>query len=289
MKISIDTYVLRTRYGDEKAFRMLKEAGFEAVDYSFNWISETERNILDDDYVSYAYEVKRMLSENNLVCNQAHAPFTLIYTDELSMGNNKYRDVVRSMEFASIIGAECIVVHGIYVPEGDDFEALNIPYFKSLEPYCKKFGIKIAVENIFAFDKKRNNIIGVYGKESDKLPEFIQKLDSEWFVACIDIGHAALTGKEPEEIILTMKNKNLLKALHVQDTDYAADRHILPFMGNLNWDNITKALADVDYHGDVSLEVFQYLKRHDDEFMSEALSYAAKTAKYVVDKINGWR
>lgn len=35
MRLSIDTYVLRSRYGDEKAIRMLKEAGFDGIDYSF--------------------------------------------------------------------------------------------------------------------------------------------------------------------------------------------------------------------------------------------------------------
>ena len=289
MKISIDTYLLRTRFGDEKAFEMLSEAGFEAVDYSFFWISESEYNMLDDNYVSYAHKVKDLLKKYNLECNQAHAPFGLIYTDELTVNNPKYIDIVRSIEAASIIGAKSIVIHGIYVPEGDDFEALNIPYFKSLEPYAKRFGIKLAIENIFAFDKKRNNLIGVYGKESDKLPEFIEKLDSDCFVACIDIGHTALTGKEPEEVIMTMKDKNLLKCLRVQDTDYASDRHVLPFMGDLNWDNITKALVDVGYDGDISLEVFQYLKRHNIDFLPEALRYAAKTAKYIVEKINRLR
>lgn len=289
MKISMDTYYLRMKFGDEQAFKMLSSAGFEAVDYSFFWIKDPEPNFLDGDYVGYAYKVKEMLAENNLICNQAHAPFALIYTDELTMENPKYRDIVRSIEFASIIGAKSIVVHGIYVPEGDDFEALNIPYFNSLAPYAEKYNIKIAIENIFAFDNKRNNLIGVYGKESDKLPEFIQKLDSDCFVACIDIGHAALTGKEPEEIIMTMKDKNLLACLHVQDTDYTRDRHVLPFMGDLNWNNITKALADVGFDGDISLEVYQFLKRHDDEFLSEALKYAAKTAKHIVKKVNSWR
>lgn len=206
------------------------------------------------------------------------------------MSNPKYRDVVRSMEFASILGAKCIVVHGIYVPEDENFEELNIKYYKSLEPYCEKYGIKIAVENIFKFDKKRNNsIVGVFGRESDKLPEFIEKLNSQWFVVCVDIGHASLTGKEPEDIIKGMKGLNILQALHVQDNDYQADRHILPYMGNLNWDNITKALAYVEYQGDVSLEVFQFLKRCDDAFIPHALKYAAITGRYVIEKINSWR
>ena len=83
MKLSMDTYLLRSRYGDKKAIEMFKEAEFDGIDYSFYWLGENERNVLDDNYVNYAHEVKSMLDANGMVCNQTQAPFSLTYTDEL--------------------------------------------------------------------------------------------------------------------------------------------------------------------------------------------------------------
>ena len=35
MKLSMDTFNLQIRYGDEKAIQMMKKAGFDCIDYTF--------------------------------------------------------------------------------------------------------------------------------------------------------------------------------------------------------------------------------------------------------------
>lgn len=44
MQLSMETVVLRNKFGDETAIRMLKEAGFDGIDYSFYWPGSPERN-----------------------------------------------------------------------------------------------------------------------------------------------------------------------------------------------------------------------------------------------------
>ena len=73
----------------------------------------------------------------------------------------------------------------------------------------------------------------------------LDALDSPWFVACVDLGHASITGFEPEEFIRGMDSQ-ILRALHVQDTDYLDDRHQLPFLAKLNWPEIMKALKEYE-------------------------------------------
>jgi len=42
MRLSVETYVLHKRYGDERAAEMLKKAGFDSIDYSFYWLAEED-------------------------------------------------------------------------------------------------------------------------------------------------------------------------------------------------------------------------------------------------------
>jgi len=282
MKLSIETYVMRHRFGDVKAIEMISKAGFDALDYSYYWVDE-DSPILGDGYIDYAKSIKECLEKNNIVCNQAHAPIDrLKYGMNFDMSEPYYREIVRAIDAAAILGAKCIVVHAIHVPteiEDVDFEEYNLKFYKSLEPYCEKAGIKIAVENLFSYDAKRDCNWGVLATP-ELLSGFIKKLNSRNFVACIDVGHAALTGLEPERFISKM-DQGVLQALHIQDTDYLRDRHIVPFMGNLNWDAIMSALKKINYDGELTFEVFCYLNNLPDELVQNALCYIVEIGKYL--------
>lgn len=103
--------------------------------------------------------------------------------------------------------------------------------------------------------------------------------------ACVDIGHASLTGYEPEDFIEKMQPK-YLKALHVQDNDYISDRHILPYTGDLNWKAIMTSLKNIGYDGDLTFEIFNYLKKFPDDLIPDALKFAVSIGKYLVSNFN---
>jgi len=239
MRLSMESYELYKRFGDEKAILMLKEAGFDCIDYSFFWL-EDQDPALGENYIAHAKEVRRLLEENGMTCNQAHAPFDMTYDDQLDLTNKEYVKVVRAIEAAAIMGAKNIIVHAIKTPKPEYFFERNLLYYKSLEPYCRKFGICVAIENLFHFDQKRDYCLGVL-HTPQLLRELIEALDSPWFVVCIDVGHAALTGYEPEDMILSL-DKDILKALHIHDNDYRRDDHRLPYTGSFCWNNIMSAL-----------------------------------------------
>ncbi len=281
MRLSIEGWI-RNRVGDIAAFEMIKAAGFDAVDYSFYW-PKAGMEMLDGDYAAYARTLRRHLDAIGLVCNQAHAPFDLRYGEPWEMSCPAYRNIVRSMEFAAILGAEQIVVHSLGVPRGVDVMAYNEAYYKSLEPYCAQYGIRIAIENLFEEDKKRRTHIGRIGTAA-LLREMLSRLDSPWFVLCVDVGHAALSGTEPEDMIRAL-DTHCLRALHIQDTDYLKDCHIPPYMGLLNWDEIASALREIRYQGDLTLEVFSYLLHMEDALLPDALHMAAKIGRHLSGKI----
>lgn len=281
MKSSIELHIPAARFGIEKAIEMIAEAGFEAFDFSFYWNEhDSFKKIYNDCYKEYAKHLKNLMKQCNIECNQAHATFKPIQsfdeTDEV------YSQIVREIEFASLLGAKCIIIHAQFPP--DNFYKHNYKFYKSFEPYCKKFGIKVAVENLFQYINKGNIPKGVFG-DPQLLEEFVKKLNSPYFTACLDIGHASMTGSEPEDFISKM-DSSVLTALHVQDNDYTGDKHWLPFTGLLNWDNITAALKEINYEGDITLEVMSFLSKFDNDLLPYALKLAAETAKKLIYKIS---
>ena len=279
MKLSVELYTATMHFGDKKAIELAKEAGFDAIDYSYYYLQECE-NVLGENYKEYAKEIREHLDLVGISCNQAHAPFSFKHGMTMDASEPAYLNIARSIESAAILGAKNIVVHAVSVPDGVDFEAYNIEYYKSFIPYCEAFNIHVAVENLYSKDTKRNCFRGRFGSPQD-LNNVIKKIGSPWIVACVDIGHASLTGYEPEDFISKVE-PSALKCLHVQDTDYLADRHMPPYFCGLNWDAIMTALKKNGYDGDLTLEIIVYLKKFPKELFPDALKFAGAIGKHLI-------
>ena len=284
MKLSVEIHEVRKKFGDEKAIELIKEAGFDAIDYSYYGLG-ADSAALSDSYREYAAYLKDILKKNNITCNQAHAPFELTRFEKTDTTEPHYTDIVRSVEAAAILGAENIIVHPVYIPVGEtangmSYEEYNLAYYKGLEPYCKKFNICISVENMFYFDEKRMYRRGMLGTPKE-LTEMVASINSPYFNACADLGHVAITEAEPETFILSM-NPKLLKTLHIQDTDYIADRHTLPFLGGINWEAVMLSLKKIGYSGDLTYEIGGFLDNMPKELTLQALKLAASVGRHLI-------
>lgn len=279
MKLSVEIYTVSEAFGDYKAVELIKQAGFDALDYSYYYNKECDE-ILGDNYRKYAEDLRAHLDSVGIVCNQAHAPFTFQYGMKMDASEKKYLWTLRAIESAAILGAENIVVHARTVPDGVDFEEYNVEYYRSLIPYCEKFGIRIAVENLFRKDPKTGRIIGKLGSPKE-LGGIVRRINSPWVVACVDVGHASLTGYEPEDFISRMDSE-ILKCIHIQDNDHLDDRHMLPYLAELNWKDVMTALKKIGYKGDLTLEIVKYLSRFPKELLPDALKFAAKVGRYLI-------
>lgn len=287
MKLAVENHYVRRVAGDTAAIRMLAEAGFDGIDFSFYKLTGDDPLYTASDIVSYAAGLKALAAENNISFVQAHAPFEFKYGD--CNDSEGYKKIVWSMRIAALLGIPHIVVHAVKpIPCGVDALEYNRAFYRSLIPYCEEFGIKIAVENLFIHDKVRECFSGWLGTP-DAMTDFVRSLGSDRFIACLDIGHTALTGVEPENYIRGMSS-DLLLSLHVQDNDYRGDRHFLPFCGGkLRWNEICRALGEINYRGDFTMEILHYLDKYSLDFLPEALAFAAKTGRYLIGRVEAAR
>ena len=286
MKISTDNGTARNLFGDMEALRMIHEAGFDGVDFTF-YDPAPDQDILslpDEERYALAMQLKAYADELGLTFPQAHASY---YTQPGEGPESKnYQDVVKSMEFAAWLGCPQIVVHTLKfpgAPYGFDIDAPNRAFMLSLLPYAEKYGIDIGVENLYRADKNRGCYNGQHGTP-EEMNAFVDSLGSPRFKVCCDLGHAAIVGVEPQDFILGM-DAGRLTMLHIHDTDYRHDSHVLPFMGKQDWDATAAALAKIGFTGYINLEALFFYEMFPRDLMPSALKLAADTARHFAEMV----
>ncbi len=297
MRLSTTTGGISEKLGYKEAVRIIAEAGFDAYDMNMSKIHLDDSPLKGDDYMTYIKELKAYADEKGISCNQAHAPFPTALNGNEEYNKMTFDMIVRSMECAAYLGAEIIVVHPIKeisssVPKGfsetpvesqEKLFAINMDFYRKLIPYCERFGIKVALENMWYRNPYwRDAIIPATCGLSEEFRKYIDELNSEWLVACLDVGHCLLCGEKPEMAVRNLGNKRLF-ALHVHDVSGREDSHVLPYLMNVNWDEFLKALKDIGYTGDFTFEAHNFLKNCPVDFIGEAVSYMCKTGRYMVN------
>lgn len=281
MKLSIETHDIYRRFGDEKTIRMIKTAGYDGIDYSFFACADCDE-ILGSGRFEHAKKVKKLLEENNMTCYQTHAPFSFTFDNQFDSEDAEFEKLIHAMEASVVMGAEYIVIHAVTTPPHVDNFDYNLNFYKSLEPYAKELGIKIAIENLFVYNEKTNSYHGKLHTPA-MLKQMIKALDSDCFVICLDMGHAGITGIEPEDMIRAL-GSDVLKVLHVHDNDYKDDQHLPPYHGKFNWDNIMLALKEIGFDGDFSLELICYMSEFEDDLIQNNLDYSARIGRHLIRK-----
>lgn len=281
MRLSINTCCTSRFYGIAENLRQIRNAGFDCFDFSF-YPAQIEQRLCRDDYAQLAEEIQAAARQNSIICNQAHAPVSFSFGRRMDLSEPSYLALVRSIELAAQLGAENIVVHSVLTPAGVDLTEYNLIYFRSLIPYCEKYGIHVAFENIFDYDPT-HRCLGRFSTP-ELMNSFLDKLKHPCFTACVDVGHAAIGGTEPEALIRGI-SASRLAALHIQDTDYLDDRHLPPYLGLQHWDAICDALREIGYRGDLTLEIPKFFMHMDPALVPAGLAFAAASGRCLIEKI----
>lgn len=276
MKLSVDFGAPLKILGLNRGLQAVKAAGFDGIDFSFK--EEAGKALLfAENWEEQAHTVRRALDQAGLICAQTHAPIGFSVQDKICPKEIEFARLIRCLFFSAILGAKTVVVHAVTDVKPVDFIPHNLRFYKTLEPYAKQAGVKIAVENLYNFDKKYHRFEGVL-ETGEKLSSFLQKLRSPQFVACVDTGHALLTGTSPEKMLAAM-NKNLVQSLHVHDNDGVDDLHALPYTGVLCWEGILSALKTMGFDGTLTLEIMYFLEKFSEEQMPIALALAGQVGE----------
>lgn len=291
MKLSTQTHVSVERLGYEAALRLLADAGYDCIDWSFFEMTVSQGPWCAEGWREHAEAMRALQEELGLCANQAHAPFPS------SQGNEEFDTmirgwIIRSMEAAALMGVKDIIVHPMqhltYHDNAQTLFDMNVEFYRSLIPYCEKFGIRVCAENMWQYDNKRGYIVDSVCSKPEEFCALLDAVDSPWIVGCLDIGHCALVGQDPAAFIRAMGPKRL-QALHVHDVNYKNDCHTVPFSQNLDWESVCAALGEIGYTGELTFEADNTLRPFPDELLPAATTMMAKIGRYLISRVDAHR
>ncbi len=299
--IGVQTGGAEEIFGIDGAYRVIKEAGFDAVDVnldhllSYADISEGRHAPVfdcesEEEMLAYFRPWKVAAEKYGLDHYQAHAPFRT-YVE----GAGEYNDYLIEVLKKTIIGCDyigchCLVVHPFFngydemmTPERE--WQLNIASYAQLIPTAKKHHVTICLENMFT--AYRGKIYSACCSDFDLACKYIDTLNDmageKIFGFCLDTGHALLLGKDIKQAMLCLGDR--IQAFHVHDNDGRNDQHLAPYMGVLDWKRFQEGLREIGFHRTLSFETFNALQVFDPALAPDVLRLIAQTGRLFANKL----
>ena len=276
MRLSIQTGGVTDRFGLEKGYAMLREAGFEAVDWSLDDHLES-RDICAGKYRGNLYEkpLEEILAffapeleiqrKNGITPTQAHAPFPAWRDNDPELFPYIQGINETFVRICGATGCKNLVIHGINGAPGDEETAeRNWQLYTGLIPVLRETGVTVCLENLFVSGARGNRGQGYWPghcSDAQEAAALIDRLNEaagqESFGLCLDTGHLNVLRIDPRVYIPQLGSR--IKALHIHDNNGMTDQHLAPYNGIIRWEDYLTALRDVDYQGDLSFETFNQL------------------------------
>lgn len=212
----------------EEKMQLIKEIGFDGIflfaDNNF------EENV-------------KLAQKYSLNIETIHLPFQNICNSiwEEGINGEEYTKLIMDwIKKASDNKIDKVIFHLTQSKTPPQMSELGFSRIKRILDFGSECNVYIAFENL---------------RNLEYLEETVKRFrDHENFICCFDVGHANCFSKN----IKTYDFENyrgLIKCLHIHDNNEEYDDHYLPFDGSIDYKEVFKKLKNINYDGELTLEV----------------------------------
>lgn len=295
MKIASMTssfYSCRDREGkisQNESIRRLKDAGFEHVDLHLCGLNNGIDMFCSDDWERKAHALREDAEKLGVTFVQSHAPYNpkrAFAPNDPNFKEHVWNMQLRSLEISKICGVPNTVIHPLAAFDAplEDTEAhvrYNYEFYEEFLNRCDAAGICACFENL---------PLG-FGTFATQLLELLEAGKDHNVAACWDFGHGALiypkrTWSDVDQTAGIRLLKDRIRAVHVHDNFGKDDNHLLPFLGNIQWEKVLPALREAGFTGDLVLEIKQNANMPY-ELMDESMKFCAAVSKKLIKLFEG--
>ncbi len=300
MKIAVQTGGILDRFGIDEGFRVIKEAGFDAVDFNidhclkgYNIVNNICQSVLDapvDEILERTRPYKEAAEKYGIAFYQAHAPFPFYADGKTEMNEYLFGIMEKCCAICDYVDCRLLIVHPSFNGydkwlEHDEEWNLNIERYSRLIPALKKYNITCCLENMFV--SRDGKIYGAVCSDMYEAAAYIDELNGiageKKFAFCFDTGHALLIGKDVYNALLQIGER--VEAFHIHDNDGMRDQHIMPYTGKLDWNRFIAGAKAIGFKGTLSFETFNVTNTFDPELIPDALKLIAATGRMFARRI----
>lgn len=231
----------------------LEKSKFNNANFNFCEIQELL------DYENYEEIFDEIIRNSNIKFNIAHAPihFPFFFNTYYNLDKkNLYEQrIIRAINLCSKLKVEWIVLHvGTVLGLNGSYDLKqsieeNIKYLSEFLEVAVKKNIKIAIENGTNMEEEVTPTIDELINIVDYYNDYYNK---EVLGICFDFGHANVGKLDIYSEIKKIGSR--LKVTHIHD-NYGTDTHNFPSDGDIDWKKVIKVLKEINYSGELTLEV----------------------------------
>lgn len=297
MKVSISTKCYESEGGNcfarsiMEVVPFLREVGFECLDLNLKDYQNKSYLLSGEDWEEKVTALKKLADDVGLEFYQAHTP---TIKGGNVFGNKQfaapgslgiYREAMRKNILAgAMLGVKWMVIHPITCPEYN-FERkatldYNVDFWAPYVELAGNMGVGIAFEN--QLPNLKRAVPFRYCTHYEELMDLVDSYDVSHVGICWDTGHANQNRFDQYRAITAIGSR--LKALHLHDNIYGnKDEHMFPFMGEICWEDVIRALVDVNYEGTINFETNKPISGASGELQREHVRLGYDTACYLRD------
>ncbi len=243
MKLSIDLEY-HVHSFELPFLKRLKELGYEGVDFCFHplvFVGGKEETIIS--------QIKENLDKAGLACSQVHLPFYDLTLPSTCHDEWVEHQMQGAFKLMKVLDCKWGAWHPVSATEcGHDRKVAmkaNREMLKRHLETAEKYGVGIAVENIFA---------PFFSSVVEDHIELIESMHSPLVGACWDFGHANLQVSERGRVEDFKMISDKIKILHVDDNHACEDRHLAPGFGNVQFNELLPILFGTGFEGYFNME-----------------------------------
>lgn len=267
----------------DETLRQCAAAGFQYLDFGFAELSLVSKRFHGEQWRQEIQEYIDLADKLGLEFVQAHATI-FDFCNKNSEYEKKEELFRRCIQGAGMMKVPWLVVHpSSYLVDGrihPDTHQKNVDFLKKYADIAAKEGIGLAVENMWGRTEAGEK---PYGLDPLELLRLMEDVNCENVKVCWDVEHGSIE-KLDQKKALRMLEKHIV-ATHISDEAGEASIHILPYLGNADWDDILGALSEINYRGVFNFEIQHYLPGMPKELVPLAMRLAYEVGMQMAQKV----
>ena len=262
MRLGTMTSLFRDRrecakhFGYIESIQRCRKAGFTVLDMNLCALNRRQTTLHLDDWKKQVEEIRNEAERLGCVFSQSHPPYRRGREGTFPTAEEEefFRAMsLRALEITAMLGAKWAVIHPVMDVNADinDVDAqvrYNQQMFAREAELAQKLGIGLAFENMFDGEQRR------FGSTAEDLIAIQDSFHSDHIGVCWDVGHANRM-YHAQQLLAIRKLGSRIKALHIDDNLGKDDLHLLPFEGNVAWEQVMHALHDSGCNADLIYEI----------------------------------
>jgi sugar phosphate isomerase/epimerase len=155
----------------------------------------------------------------------------------------------KCIEMAHMLNARCVsLTSGKLVPgtPPEKSRSLLIASLEELVTYAEKKGILIGIE----YEP------GLIVECCEELAELLDRIDSQYLGANLDLGHSHVLKEDPRAVLRTLGKR--VFHVHIEDIRAQKHYHLIPGTGDMDFPDLFAGLQSIGYTGFVTVELYTY-------------------------------